>query len=160
MLTDYAANNPPPVFTELLELTTYSDGFQEWKEIARWIKYEETVEVEGNRWSKPHVSTPKLQGWLQLRHFMHHGLLCLDLDCASSLDGILTQICNCLVDENYISDENAILLKELWMQKHRHQFEGPRKVEGNLSTVIRDLLVQKLESKVRNQCKHKVHFES
>ena len=62
---DFVSKNPPPVFTELLELTTYSDGFQEWKEIARWIKYEETVEIEGNRWSKPHVSTPKLQGWLQ-----------------------------------------------------------------------------------------------
>ena len=35
---------------------------QEWVEISRWIKYQETVEPEGNRWSKPHVSTPTLQG--------------------------------------------------------------------------------------------------
>ena len=44
---DFVALKPPPVFTELMELTTYADGFQEWKEIGRWIKYEETVEVEG-----------------------------------------------------------------------------------------------------------------
>ena len=35
------------------------------------------------------------------------------------------------------------------MLKHRHQHEGPRKVgDGKLTTVIKDLLVQKLESKV------------
>ena len=39
-------------------------------------------------------------------------------------------------------------MKELWMLKHRHQHEGPRKVgDGKLTTVIKDLLVQKLESK-------------
>ena len=40
---------PAPVFTELLELTEYSDGAREWKEVARWVKYEETVEEAGNR---------------------------------------------------------------------------------------------------------------
>ena len=40
---------PAPVFTELLELTEYSDGAKEWKEVARWVKYEETVEEAGNR---------------------------------------------------------------------------------------------------------------
>ena len=39
-------------------------------------------------------------------------------------------------------------MKELWTLKHRHQHEGPRKVgDGKLTTVIKDLLVQKLESK-------------
>ena len=40
---------PAPVFTELLELVEYSDGAREWKEVARWVKYEETVEEAGNR---------------------------------------------------------------------------------------------------------------
>ena len=43
-------SSPAPVFTELLELTEYSDGVKEWKEVARWVKYEETVEEAGNRW--------------------------------------------------------------------------------------------------------------
>ena len=42
-----------------IHITIYT---QEWVEISRWIKYQETVEPEGNRWSKPHVSTPTLQG--------------------------------------------------------------------------------------------------
>ena len=39
----------PPLFTELLELIEYGDGAKEWKEVARWVKYEETVEEAGNR---------------------------------------------------------------------------------------------------------------
>ena len=42
-------NPPAPIFTELLELTEYADGAKEWKEVARWVKYEETVEEAGNR---------------------------------------------------------------------------------------------------------------
>ena len=42
---------PAPVFTELLELLEYSDGAREWKEVARWVKFEETVEEAGNRLS-------------------------------------------------------------------------------------------------------------
>ena len=41
--------SPAPVFTELLELLEYSDGAREWKEVARWVKFEETVEEAGNR---------------------------------------------------------------------------------------------------------------
>jgi sodium bicarbonate transporter 10 len=32
----------------------------EWKETARWVKFEEDVEEGGNRWSKPHVATLSL----------------------------------------------------------------------------------------------------
>ena len=42
-------SSPAPLFTELLELMEYSDGAREWKEVARWVKYEETVEEAGNR---------------------------------------------------------------------------------------------------------------
>ena len=45
----WSENPPAPIFTELLELTEYSDGAKEWKEVARWVKYEETVEEAGNR---------------------------------------------------------------------------------------------------------------
>ena len=45
----WSENLPAPIFTELLELTEYPDGAKEWKEVARWVKYEETVEEAGNR---------------------------------------------------------------------------------------------------------------
>ena len=53
-----------------------------------------------------------------------------------------------IISGSSIDPEAIARMKELWMLKHRHQHEGPRKVgDGKLTTVIKDLLVQKLESK-------------
>ena len=58
-----------------------------------------------------------------------------------------------LISKELVSSDVAAKLVELWQKKHRHQFEGPRKAEGKLTTVIKELLVQKLESKVRPNLK-------
>jgi hypothetical protein len=39
---------PPSLFTEMGELTRGEPA--EWKETARWVKFEEDVEEGGNRW--------------------------------------------------------------------------------------------------------------
>ena len=118
--------------------------------MARWIKFEETVESEGNRWSKPHVSTPSLAGWMQLRKFFRSGIILLDVE-ARDMGKICDIVAAALAStsEGVAFDSEAVAkMKELWMLKHRHQHEGPRKVgDGKLTTVIKDLLVQKLESK-------------
>lgn len=118
--------------------------------MARWIRYQEVVEEDGNRWSKPHVSTPSLDSWLQLRHHMNAGVVILDLDPSSydSTSAICDAICEQLVSDGHADQEVAGRLKALLLKKHRHQFEGPRKT-GTLSTVLKELLVNKLESKVR-----------
>lgn len=56
----------PALFTEMGELTRCG-GTEEWKETARWVKFEEDVEEGGNRWSKPHVATLSLHALFQLR---------------------------------------------------------------------------------------------
>ena len=60
-------NDVPALFTEMSELTQ-SAGQEEWKETARWVKFEEDVEEGGNRWSKPHVATLSLHALFQLRY--------------------------------------------------------------------------------------------
>uniref|UniRef100_A0A0K2UXQ2 Band 3 cytoplasmic domain-containing protein n=1 Tax=Lepeophtheirus salmonis TaxID=72036 RepID=A0A0K2UXQ2_LEPSM len=73
-----------PIFTELLELIHYEDGEFEWKEFSRWIKYQEVVEEEGERWSKPHISTISLRGLLHLRKLIRNGTTLLDLSLKNS----------------------------------------------------------------------------
>lgn len=60
-------NEVPALFTEMGELTRSNDNLEEWKETARWVKFEEDVEEGGNRWSKPHVATLSLHALFQLR---------------------------------------------------------------------------------------------
>uniref|UniRef100_A0A672JY69 Anion exchange protein n=1 Tax=Sinocyclocheilus grahami TaxID=75366 RepID=A0A672JY69_SINGR len=50
-----------------------------WKETARWIKFEEDVEAETDRWGKPHVASLSFRSLLELRRTITHGksrLLC------------------------------------------------------------------------------------
>ena len=44
----------------------------EWKETARWIKFEEDVE-ESNRWGKPHVASLTFHSLLELRKGLEKG---------------------------------------------------------------------------------------
>jgi hypothetical protein len=49
----------------------------EWKEAARWLKFEEDVEG-GGRWSKPHVATLSLHSLFELRSCLLNGATLLD----------------------------------------------------------------------------------
>lgn len=52
----------------------------EWKETARWVKFEEDVEEGGNKWSKPHVATLSLHSLFELRSCIIKGTVLLDLE--------------------------------------------------------------------------------
>uniref|UniRef100_A0A5S6Q8R3 Anion exchange protein n=1 Tax=Trichuris muris TaxID=70415 RepID=A0A5S6Q8R3_TRIMR len=66
-----------PLFCEMLKLFDIrsENRFSAvcWREVSRWIKYEETVETESNRWSKPHITLLTLQCLLQLRNSIRSG---------------------------------------------------------------------------------------
>lgn len=67
----------PALFTEMGELTR-SGMVEEWRETARWVKFEEDVEEGGNRWSKPHVATLSLHALFQLRSCLMNGVIIMD----------------------------------------------------------------------------------
>lgn len=48
---------------------------REWKETARWIKYEEDVEEGADRWGQPHVASLSFHSLLNLRRCLETGLL-------------------------------------------------------------------------------------
>ena len=66
----------------------------EWKETARWIKFEEDVEEGGNKWSKPHVATLSLHSLFELRSCLLKGTVLLDMQ-ADSLAQI-SGMSNCM----------------------------------------------------------------
>lgn len=47
---------------------------REWKETARWIKYEEDVEEGADRWGRPHVASLSFHSLLNLRRCLETGL--------------------------------------------------------------------------------------
>jgi len=75
------------MFTELLTYQCDKDGNEEWREMARWLKFEEAVEEGGDRWSKPHVGTLSLYNLFELRSALLRGTVLLDMN-ASNLPQI------------------------------------------------------------------------
>uniref|UniRef100_A0A8C4GZC4 Anion exchange protein n=1 Tax=Dicentrarchus labrax TaxID=13489 RepID=A0A8C4GZC4_DICLA len=108
---------PPQLFTELDELLAVDGQEMEWKETARWIKFEEKVEKGGERWSKPHVATLSLHSLMELKTCIEKGTIMLDLE-AATLPQLIT-------DNQIETGQLKADLKEKVMytllRKHRHQ---------------------------------------
>ena len=67
------------LFTEMDQLQfNEKEQVLEWKEFARWVKFEEDVEL-GGRWSKPHVATLSLHSIFELRSCLYNGGVFLDV---------------------------------------------------------------------------------
>lgn len=60
-------------FVELEELTKNGEQM-EWKETARWIKFEENVDQDSNRWGKPHVASLTFHSLLELKKGLEKGM--------------------------------------------------------------------------------------
>lgn len=111
---------PPQLFTELDELLSVDGQEMEWKETARWIKFEEKVEKGGERWSKPHVATLSLHSLMELKKCIEKGTIMLDLEAST-----LPQVVEVITDNQIESGQLKADLKEKVMytllRKHRHQ---------------------------------------
>lgn len=71
--------SPHEVFVQLDELQGAGEE-REWKETARWIKYEEDVEEGADRWGRPHVASLSFHSLLNLRRCLETGVVLMDLD--------------------------------------------------------------------------------
>lgn len=67
------------IFCQLDTLQRVGIEYQ-WREAARWVKYEEDVEEGGSRWSKPHVASLSLHSLFELRSSLLQGAVMLSMD--------------------------------------------------------------------------------
>lgn len=74
------------MFVELDELYEGEGENYEWREKARWIKFEEDVEEGAERWGKPHVASLSFHSLLELRRGLENGTaMCLLWLCTSAV---------------------------------------------------------------------------
>ncbi|XP_034152920.1 electrogenic sodium bicarbonate cotransporter 4 isoform X2 [Esox lucius] len=113
----------PTLFTEMDTLQHDGDEM-EWKESARWVKFEEKVEEGGERWSKPHVSTLTLHSLFELRTCIQTGSVLLDLE-GYSLPQIVDEIVDRQVADGLIAPDLREKVSFVLLRKHRHQHKKP-----------------------------------
>uniref|UniRef100_A0A1B0G1L3 Anion exchange protein n=1 Tax=Glossina morsitans morsitans TaxID=37546 RepID=A0A1B0G1L3_GLOMM len=98
----------------------------EWKETARWIKFEEDVEEGGNRWSKPHVATLSLHSLFELRSLLLNGTVILDME-ANNLELIADLVCENMLNAGVLPSQSRDKVKDALLRRHRHQHEYNRR---------------------------------
>ncbi|TRY61887.1 hypothetical protein TCAL_09266 [Tigriopus californicus] len=152
---DDNGHEPHPLFSEMEELFLDENGEMEWKETARWVKFEEDVEEGGNRWSKPHVATLSLHSLFELRHMLLNGTVCLDMS-AGNLDDIAELTLDNMVNANLLPYDKKVFVKDAILKKHRHLYEKQSKHgESSSSNISKLPLIRSLADIGRNHSSSK-----
>ncbi|KAL3855461.1 hypothetical protein ACJMK2_014672 [Sinanodonta woodiana] len=123
--TDEKEETVKLVFCQMDILRPYREDLI-WKEMARWVKFEEVLEEGGKRWSKPHVSSLSMAAFVDLKQLLSTCPVLLDVECNSMADvadralesWIREGDVSCLI-RNHI---RAVLLKH---HKHPHARSNP-----------------------------------
>ncbi|XP_036001221.1 sodium bicarbonate cotransporter 3 isoform X8 [Fundulus heteroclitus] len=123
---------PHDLFTELDELSSRHGGATEWRETARWLKFEEDVEDGGERWSKPYVATLSLHSLFELRSCILNGTVLLDMR-ANSIEEIADMVIDSMVASGQLKEDLRDKVREAMLKKHHHQNE--RKLSNRIPLV-------------------------
>ncbi|XP_039199671.1 sodium bicarbonate cotransporter 3 isoform X9 [Crotalus tigris] len=113
---------PHDLFTEMDELCFREGEEYEWKETARWLKFEEDVEDGGERWSKPYVATLSLHSLFELRSCILNGTVMLDMR-ANSLDEIADMVLDNMIASGHLDESMRENVREALLKRHHHQNE-------------------------------------
>ncbi|XP_072556886.1 sodium-driven chloride bicarbonate exchanger-like isoform X3 [Paramormyrops kingsleyae] len=111
---------PHALFTELDEICLRDGQDAEWKETARWLKFEEDVEDGGERWSKPYVATLSLHSLFALRSCILNGTVMLDMR-ASSMEEVADMVLDQQETLGPLGEEVRKKIRDALLKQHHHQ---------------------------------------
>ncbi|XP_055612245.1 anion exchange protein 2 isoform X2 [Uranotaenia lowii] len=134
-------HSPHEVFVQLDELTGSGEE-REWKETARWIKYEEDVEEGADRWGRPHVASLSFHSLLNLRRCLETGVVLMDLE-EKDLPSVAYRIVEQMVIDELIHEDDKPVIMRALLLRHRHVNEhshggfhfGPRRKYSSYSSL-------------------------
>lgn len=131
-------HSPHEVFVELDELK-YTEAGLQWKETARWIKYEENVEAVDNRWGKPHLAFLNFHALFSLRKGLEAGAVLLDLE-ERDLPSIAGRVVDKMIACDQIPADQREAVIRVLLLRHKHIRENQSSFRlpslGSKSTLV------------------------
>ncbi|XP_028942143.1 sodium-driven chloride bicarbonate exchanger, partial [Antrostomus carolinensis] len=148
---------PHDLFTELDEICWREGEDAEWRETARWLKFEEDVEDGGERWSKPYVATLSLHSLFELRSCILNGTVLLDMR-ANSIEEIADMILDQQVGSGQLSEDVRHRVHEALLKQHHHQ--NQKKLSNRIPIVRSFADIGKKQSEPHSMDKNAGQFVS
>ncbi|GAB1610813.1 electroneutral sodium bicarbonate exchanger 1 [Argonauta hians] len=103
----------------------------EWKESARWVKYEEDVEDGGERWSKPHVASLSMHALFGLKKSIVDGAVLLDIE-AADISAVIDQVIAAWRQHSGMTSQSEReKAKDVLLKQHKHLY-SKRRYRANL----------------------------
>jgi len=105
-----------PMFIQLNARLVEEDD--QWKEVTRWVKFQENVEDGGKRWSKPHVPSCSFSVFSGIRDRLEHGPVLLNA-MGSDINSIVDEVMN--TEEANLDSQQKDKILELFSQGVKHK---------------------------------------
>ncbi|VDP04713.1 unnamed protein product [Soboliphyme baturini] len=121
------------IFCEMLCLQKKDEMHYMWEEKSRWIKYEETVEEGGARWSKPHITLLNMESCLQLKACFKKSAVSLDVNLTTFQD-IARYTLDVWNKQCDLQKQELAPCKRALMSKKQH-LGKPKAIEGSGSFI-------------------------
>ncbi|XP_068024556.1 electroneutral sodium bicarbonate exchanger 1-like isoform X2 [Melanerpes formicivorus] len=109
---------PHKLFCQMAELCVAEGEAAEWKDAARWFKFEEDLEDGSECWSKPYVATLSLPSLLELRSLISSGTVLLDIG-ASSMEEIADAILHQQGQSSGLDEQARARVREVLLLQHQ-----------------------------------------
>ncbi|XP_067931352.1 band 3 anion transport protein-like isoform X2 [Watersipora subatra] len=126
---------PHELFVELDELVTRQHDeltdLMEWKEKARWIKFEEDVLETSDRWGRPHVASLSFHSLIELRRLLANGAVLVNVDVSDYIN-MMQAVVDQLVCRGHLPEDQKGYVMEALVLRHSH-LSGKAKVPRSKS---------------------------
>jgi len=106
-----------PMFIQLNARLTEEDD--QWKEISRWVKFQENVEDGGKRWSKPHVPSCSFSVFSGLKDQLAHCPVLLNAQ-GTNIHTIVDEVMN-TNEAAHLDARQKAMVKDLFSQGVKHK---------------------------------------
>ncbi|VDN00724.1 unnamed protein product [Thelazia callipaeda] len=134
----------PLIYTEMLHLEKDGKKSKQWKQVARWIKYEQTVEGDGTRFSKPHVTLLSVISIIQLKNCLRKGVILLDIE-ANSFEEVTDQLCAAWMERGMLESESSTCIKDLLRSPKYHLIGNSMRSSTEIRKAITTFATDRLE---------------